>query len=109
MSESTGQARHHARRPAEGTEVRPMKKNPVIIVLATAAALGATCFIVLYLASLLISGKSSPTISPLPGGDRVALMKVEGVLIASERIVNEINDYYKVSPVKAIFLSNDPP
>ena len=86
-----------------------MKKNPVIIVLATAAALGATFFIVLYLASLLISGKSSRTISPLPGGDRVALMKVEGVLIASERIVNEINDYAEDSSVKAIVLRIDSP
>ena len=86
-----------------------MKKNPVIVVLATAAALGAIFFIVLYLSSLLIGGKSSKTIRPLPGGDRVALIKVEGVLIASERIVDEINDYAEDSSVKAIVLRIDSP
>ena len=86
-----------------------MKKNPVIVVLATAAALGAIFFIVLYLSSLLIGGKSSKTIRPLPGGDRVALIKVEGVLIASERIVDEINDYAEDSSVKAVVLRIDSP
>jgi protease-4 len=86
-----------------------MKKNPVIIVLATAVALGAIFFMVLYLASLLISGKTSRTIRPLPGGDRVALIKVEGVIIASERIVDEINDYAEDSSVKAIVLRIESP
>lgn len=86
-----------------------MKKNPVIIVLATAVALGAIFFIVLYLASLLISGKTSRTIRPLPGGDRVALIRVEGVIIASERIVDEINDYAEDSSVKAIVLRIESP
>jgi protease-4 len=86
-----------------------MKKNPVVIVLATALALGVIFFAVLYLASLLVGGKSRSTIRPLPGGDRVALIKVEGVIIASERIVDEVNDYAEDSSVKAIVLRIDSP
>ena len=86
-----------------------MKKNPVLIVLVTAVGLGAVFFIVLYLATLLISGKTSTAMRPLPGGDRVALVKVEGVIIAPERIVDEVNDYAEDSSVKAIVLRVDSP
>lgn len=86
-----------------------MKKNPVLIVLATAVGLGAVFFIVLYLASLLVSGKTSTAMRPLPGGDRVALVKVEGVIIAPDRIVDEVNDYAEDSSVKAIVLRVDSP
>ncbi len=86
-----------------------MKKNPVIVVLLTAVALGAIFFGVLYLASLLISGKTRTAIGPLPGGDRVALIKVEGVIITPERIVDEVNDYAEDSSIKAIVLRIDSP
>ncbi len=86
-----------------------MKKNPVIVVLVTALALGVIFFVGLYVASLLVGGKSRSTMRPLPGGDRVALIKVEGVIIASERIVDEVNDYAEDSSVKAIVVRVDSP
>ncbi len=86
-----------------------MKKNPVIVVLVTAVALGAIFFGVLYLASLLVGGKTRTAIGPLPGGDRVALIKVEGVIITPERVVDEVNDYAEDSSIKAIVLRIDSP
>ena len=55
-----------------------MKKNPVLIVLVTAAALGAIFFGILFLASLLSGNRRTSTTLPVVGADRVALVKIEG-------------------------------
>ncbi len=87
-----------------------MKKNPVIMVLATMLALGAIFFGVLYLTAFL-SGKKTDhhTIPVVVGGDKVALVKIEGMLASPERIVEELNDYAEDSSIKAIVIRVDSP
>ena len=85
-----------------------MKKNPVLIVFATAAALGALFFIVLFL-SARMAGRSISTELPVGGSDRVALVRIEGVLVTSDRIVEELRDYAEDSSVKAIVIRIDSP
>ena len=85
-----------------------MKKNPVLIVFATAAALGALFFIVLFL-SARMAGRSISTELPVGGSDRVALVRIEGVLVTSDRIVDELRDYAEDSSVKAIVIRIDSP
>ena len=85
-----------------------MKKNPVLIVFATAAALGALFFIVLFL-SARMAGRSISTELPVGGSDRVALVRIEGVLVTSDRIVDELGDYAEDSSVKAIVIRIDSP
>lgn len=79
------------------------------MVLAAAAALGALFFAVLYTASLVAGRGASKKIAPLPGLDRVALVKVEGLLINAEPIVEEINDHADDSSIKAIIVRVDSP
>ncbi|HAS54854.1 MAG: hypothetical protein A2X56_11845 [Nitrospirae bacterium GWC2_57_13] len=86
-----------------------MKKNSVIMVFMTVIALGVAFFIVLSLASFLIRGKALSPMKPLPGLDRIALVKVEGVLISSERIVDEVKNYTEDSSIKAIVVRVDSP
>lgn len=85
-----------------------MKKNPVLIVFATAAALGALFFIILFL-SARMAGRSISTELPVGGSDRVALVRIEGVLVTSDRIVEELRDYAEDSSVKAIVIRIDSP
>ena len=85
-----------------------MKKNPVLIVFATAAALGALFVIVLFL-SARMAGRSISTELPVGGSDRVALVRIEGVLVTSDRIVDELRDYAEDSSVKAIVIRIDSP
>jgi protease-4 len=87
-----------------------MKKNPVLVVLITAAVLGAIFFIVLFVTAG-VSGKKSSTTHRLQvmGMDKVALVKLEGVLISSEHVVNELNDYAEDSSIKAIVIRVDSP
>jgi protease-4 len=85
-----------------------MKKNPVLIVFATAAALGALFFIVLFL-SARMTGRSISTQLPVGGSDRVALVRIEGVLLTSDRVVDELRDYAEDSSVKAIVIRIDSP
>ncbi len=85
-----------------------MKKNPVLIIFITAAALGAIFFIVLFLSSRLTGGPSSAAL-PVVGGGRVALVKIEGVLVTSDRIVDELHDYADDSSIKAIVIRIDSP
>ncbi len=85
-----------------------MKRNPVLIVAATAAVLGILFAAVLVLASFLSGGKHKSV--PLSvGGGTVALVKVEGLLVSSENIVEELNDYADDGSVKAIVLRIDSP
>ena len=86
-----------------------MKKNPVVSVLVAALSLGVIFFFVLYLASLVSGGKSPRPLTPLPGAERVALVTIEGVLLSSEHVVEELNDYAEDSSIKAIVLRIDSP
>lgn len=83
-----------------------MKKNPLLIVLLTAAALGALFFGILFLITSLSGRKAS---LPVVGGDRVALVKIEGVLLLSDRIVEELRSYAEDSSIKAIVIRIDSP
>ena len=86
-----------------------MKKNPVLIVVMTAVVLGALFFGIVFLASLLSGNKRSSTTLQMVGADKVALVKLEGLLIAAEPVVEELNDYAEDSSVKAIVLRIDSP
>ncbi len=85
-----------------------MKKNPVLVVLATAAVLGAVFFVLLFLAYSLTGSRSGSKLSVV-GQNKVALVKLEGVLLSSEHIVEELNDYADDSSIKAIVLRVDSP
>lgn len=85
-----------------------MKKNPVLIIFIAAAALGALFFIVLYLSARLTGGISSAAL-PVVGSGRVALVKIEGVLLTSDHVVDELHDYAEDSSIKAIIIRIDSP
>ncbi len=86
-----------------------MKKNPFLIVLVTATALGALFSGILLLTSML-SGNSRPsTALRVMGGNKIALVKLEGLMVSSERVVEELNDYADDSSIKAIVLRIDTP
>jgi protease IV len=85
-----------------------MKKNPVLIIFITAAALGAIFFIVLFLSSRMTGGPASAAL-PVVGAGRVALVKIEGVLVSSDRVVDELHDYADDSSIKAIVIRIDSP
>lgn len=86
-----------------------MKNKPILVILVTALGLGVLFFSVLYLAAVVSGGKVQKTITPLPGLDKVALVKVEGVLISASQIVEEINEYADDSSIKAIIIRIDSP
>lgn len=86
-----------------------MKKNPVLIVVVTAVALGALFFCIVFLASLLAGNKRTSTPLQMVGSDKVALVKLEGLLLTAEPVVEELNDYAEDSSIKAIVLRIDSP
>jgi len=86
-----------------------MKKNPVLIVLVTAVALGALFFGIVFLVSLLSGNKRSSTTLQVVGADRIALVRLEGLLVTSEHVVAELNDYAEDSSIKAIVIRIDSP
>ena len=86
-----------------------MKNKPILTILISALALGILFFCVLYLASLISGGKPSKSLSPLPGMEKIALVKIEGMLITSDAIVEEINNYAEDSSVRAILIRIDSP
>jgi protease-4 len=85
-----------------------MKRNPVLIVLLTAAVLGGIFFVVLFLTSSLSGRKATDGLSVI-GTDRVAMVKIEGILLSSEHVVEELNEYADDSSVKAIVIRIDSP
>ncbi len=85
-----------------------MKKNPVVIVLVTAVVLGSLFFAVLFLAAR-VTGKRASSALPVVGSGRVALVKIEGVLLTSDHIVDELNEYAEDSSIKAIVIRIDSP
>lgn len=86
-----------------------MKNKPILVILVSALALGVLFFSVLYVATLISGGKPSKSLSPLPGMEKIALVKVEGMLITADTIVEEINNYADDSSVKAIIIRIDSP
>jgi protease IV len=86
-----------------------MRKNPVFIVLVTAVALGALFFGVVFLASFLTGSKRAGDNLPIVRGERVALVKIEGVLMSSAGIVEELNNYAEDPSIKAIIVRIDSP
>lgn len=86
-----------------------MKRNPLLIVLITAAALGVVFFIMLSLASFFSGSRHSSAPLSVVGGGSVAVVKVEGLLAASDQIVEEVNDYAEDGSIKAIVLRIDSP
>jgi protease-4 len=86
-----------------------MKNKPILIILVSAVALGVLFFSVLYLATLIAGGKPSKSLSPLPGMEKIALVKIEGLLITADAIVEEINNYAEDSSVRAILIRIDSP
>ena len=86
-----------------------MKNKPILMILVAAFGLGVIFFTVLYVATLLSGGRSSRSIAPLPGMDKVALVKVEGLLINADQIVEEIKGHAEDSSVKAIIIRIDSP
>ncbi len=85
-----------------------MKRNPILIVAATAAVLGILFAGVLFLASLL-SGRKSAAVPLSVRGGNVALVKIEGLLVSSESIVEELNDFAEDGSIRAIVLRIDSP
>jgi len=86
-----------------------MRKNPVFIVIVTAAILGVLFFGVVFLASFLSGGKRTGENLRIVSAGRVALVKVEGVLLTSASIVEELNDYADDPSIKAIIIRIDSP
>ena len=86
-----------------------MKNKPVIIIL-TAFGLGVLFFAVLYFAVLLAGGKKATTrLTSLPTGDKVALVRIEGLLLTSESAVEEITGYAEDGSIKAIIIRVESP
>ena len=86
-----------------------MKNKPILTILVAAIGLGVIFFGVLYLATLVSGGRSSRPLAPLQGTDKVALVKIEGLLVDADHIVEEINDYADDSSIKAIIIRIDSP
>ena len=86
-----------------------MKKNPILIVAITAVALGALFFGIVFLASLLAGNKRTSTPLQMVGSDKIALVKLEGLMITADSVVEELNDYAEDSSIKAIVLRIDSP
>ncbi len=84
------------------------KRNPVLMVLITAAVLGAVFFGIL-LFTAVVSGKRAATSLSVVGGSRVALVKIEGLLLGSEDVVEELRNYAEDSSIKAIVIRIDSP
>jgi protease-4 len=86
-----------------------MKNKPVVIIMA-AFGLGLLFFAVLYVAVLIAGGKKATTrFTALPTGDKVALVKIEGLLLTSEATVEEITGYTEDGSIKAIIVRIESP
>ncbi|HTG01358.1 MAG TPA: signal peptide peptidase SppA [Nitrospirota bacterium] len=86
-----------------------MKRNPLLAVIITAAALGVLFFITLSVASFLAGTKRPAASLSVVGGGNVALVKIEGMLASSDAVVTEVNDYAEDGSIKAIVLRIDSP
>jgi protease-4 len=78
-------------------------------VLATAVALGVVFAVIISLATLLSHGKGASGPLAAVGGGKVALVKIEGLLMTSEHVVEELHEYAEDASIKAIVLRIDSP
>ena len=85
-----------------------MKRNPILIVLLTAVELGGLLFAVMFITSSL-SGRRTAAALSVVGTDRVALVKINGMLISSEHVVEELNEYADDPSIKAVVIRIDSP
>ncbi len=85
-----------------------MKRNPLLIVLATAAVLGLLFVIAVSLVSFLVGSRRAALSMP-GGGGNVALVKIAGLLVSSESVVSELKDYADDGSIKAIVIRIDSP
>jgi protease-4 len=74
-----------------------------------ALALGVLYFGIVFLASLLSGNKRTSSTLQVVGADKIALVKLEGLLVTSEHAVEELNAYAEDSSIKAIVLRIDSP
>ena len=86
-----------------------MKGKPVFIILAVSVGLAVLFFGVMFLATVLSGGRTPKALAPIPGIEKVAMVKIEGVLLSSEQIVDEISNYAEDAGVKAILIRVDSP
>jgi protease-4 len=86
-----------------------MKKNPFLLIVVTATGLGALFFGIMLLTSLLSGKDRTSATLRVVRGDRIALVKLEGLMVSSERVVDELNEYAEDSSIKAIVLRIDSP
>lgn len=86
-----------------------MKRNSLLIVIATAVVLGVLFVVILSIASFLSGGRRTPSPLAVVGGGNVALVKIEGLLVTSENVVEELDDYAEDGTIKAIVLRIDSP
>ncbi len=86
-----------------------MKRNPVLTVLGTALALGVLFVLILAVASFFTGSKGRLVSLSVVSPNRVALVKIEGLLTSSDDIVKELHDYTEDGSIKAIVLRIDSP
>jgi protease-4 len=86
-----------------------MKKNPFLIILVTATALGVLFSGILVLISMLSGNSRTSNALQVVRADKIALVKLEGLLVSSEQAVEELNEYADDSSIKAIVLRIDSP
>jgi protease-4 len=85
-----------------------MKKNSFLKILVTAVVMGSLFLAILLLAARL-TGRRASTVLPVVGENRVALVKIEGVLVSSDHVVDELQGYAEDSSIKAIVIRIDSP
>lgn len=85
------------------------KTHPALVILFTALVLGMLFFAMLYAASLLTGTRADHRISPMIAADRIALVKIEGLIATSEKIIEELGEYTDDSSIKAIVIRVDSP
>ena len=79
-----------------------MKKHPLMVGLILLAGLAVLFFIMTYSSAVMQSGGGLL-------GDRIALVKIEGVILDSSDTIEELRRYDRSSGIKAIILRIDSP
>lgn len=85
------------------------KTHPALVILLTALILGVVFFAMLYTASLLTGKRTDHRMPRVIAGERIALVKIEGLIATSEKIIEELGEYADDSSIKAIVIRVDSP
>ncbi len=80
-----------------------MKRRPAVVITIVLAALAAT-LLALSAASSLFLGET-----PMASSDKVALVRIEGVILSSKDVIDQLRKYSKNASVKAIVLRINSP